>query len=116
MGNLAELNGLPGVDDDGNGYVDDIYGADTVQPDGDPIDDHGHGTHVAGIIAAQAGNNEGGVGVAYNTRIMALKAAQYSGVLASSDIAEAISTLSPTARTLSICLLAVRQIHIEEDA
>ena len=68
-----------GVDDDGNGYVDDVYGADTVTPDGDPIDDHGHGTHVAGIIAAQANNGIGGVGVAYNAQIMALKAAQYSG-------------------------------------
>ncbi len=80
--NAAEFNGTPGVDDDGNGFVDDIYGADTVTPDGNPQDDHGHGTHVAGVIAAQAGNGLGGVGVAYNVQIMALKAAQYSGVLA----------------------------------
>lgn len=39
-----------GVDDDGNGYVDDVYGADVITNSGDPRDDHGHGTHVAGII------------------------------------------------------------------
>jgi len=83
-----------GVDDDGNGFVDDVHGCAVVSSasshSGNPMDDHGHGTHVAGIIAAQAGNGEGGVGVAYNVQVMAIKAAQYSGVLASSDIAEAI--------------------------
>lgn len=88
--NPPEFNGRSGVDDDGNGFVDDIYGADTVYQDGNPMDDHGHGTHVAGIIGATANNDLGGVGVAYNVQIMALKAAQYSGVLSSSDIAEAI--------------------------
>ena len=78
-----------GVDDDGNGYVDDIHGADTIANSGDPMDDHGHGTHVAGIIGA-ANNNIGIVGVAYNTKIMAVKAGQQSGVFNQSDIAEAI--------------------------
>ena len=92
--NTAELNGTPGVDDDGNGYVDDIYGASTVGASyyhtGDPMDDHGHGTHVAGIIAMAAGNREGGVGVAYGTKIMAIKAGQATGTFADTDIAEAI--------------------------
>lgn len=42
-----------GKDDDGNGYIDDIYGWDCVGDDNDPMDDNGHGTHVAGIIAAE---------------------------------------------------------------
>src|SRR3990172_4557592 len=46
-----------GVDDDGNGYVDDAYGWDFVNNDGDPLDDHLHGTHVAGIAAAVASDN-----------------------------------------------------------
>ncbi|MDB4521583.1 S8 family serine peptidase, partial [Akkermansiaceae bacterium] len=50
----------------------------------------GHGTHVAGIVAAVADNELGGVGVAYNSRIMAIKAAQYNGSLTNSDIAESI--------------------------
>jgi subtilisin family serine protease len=77
-------------DSDGNGYVDDVHGINTTAQSGDPKDDHGHGTHVAGIIAAQAGNGLGGVGVAYNVRIMAIKAAQYSGALTSSHIAAGI--------------------------
>ena len=83
-----------GIDDDNNGIVDDIHGADFLSNssnhNGDPTDHNGHGTHVAGIIAAVADNNLGGVGVAYNSRIMAIKAAQYNGTLTNSDIAESI--------------------------
>ena len=91
--NSREIPGN-GIDDDGNGIVDDVHGASFVgnsyEHKGNPMDDNGHGTHVAGIIAAAAGNGIGGVGIAYNCQIMAIKAAQYSGVLSSTDIAEAI--------------------------
>lgn len=92
--NAKEFGGAPGVDDDGNGYVDDIYGVSTVggtyDHTGDPMDDHGHGTHVAGIIAMAAGNRQGGAGVAYGAKIMAIKAGQATGTFADTDIAEAI--------------------------
>ena len=54
--NEVELNGDEGVDDDGNGYIDDIYGYDFINNDSDPKDDHGHGTHCSGTVAAK-GNN-----------------------------------------------------------
>lgn len=50
--NLAEKNGRRGVDDDGNGFVDDIHGYDFVGDDGKPKDANGHGTHCAGVIGA----------------------------------------------------------------
>ena len=78
-----------GIDDDGNGYVDDYYGYDFVGNDNDPMDDNGHGTHVAGIIAAE-NNNIGTVGVAFNCKVMCLKAGNSSGYFNNSDIAEAI--------------------------
>jgi parallel beta-helix repeat protein len=76
--NLAELNGKTGDDDDGNGYIDDIYGYDFCtwngkQQDSDPMDDLSHGTHVAGIIGARGNNNLGVTGVCWNVKIMALK-------------------------------------------
>lgn len=77
------------IDDDNNGYVDDYYGWDFVGNDNNPMDDNGHGTHVAGIVAAE-NNNIGSVGVAYNCKVMCLKAAQSSGYLNNSDIAEAV--------------------------
>ena len=90
--NKGEIPGN-GIDDDENGYVDDIHGASTIgstyDHTGDPMDDHAHGTHVAGIIAA-SNNKEGIVGVAYNAKIMAVKAGQGSGIFLQSDIAEAI--------------------------
>lgn len=90
--NPGEIPGN-GIDDDGDGYVDDVYGCSTVSDarfhSGDPMDDHGHGTHVAGIIAA-SNNKTGIVGVAYNAKIMAIKAGQATGVFLQSDIAEAI--------------------------
>lgn len=65
-----------GIDDDGNGYIDDVYGIDAHNHDADPLDDCGHGTYCAGIIGAVGNNGQGGVGVNWSVQIMALK---YSG-------------------------------------
>lgn len=86
--NEGEIPGN-GIDDDSNGYVDDVHGVDFVDGDCDPMDEHGHGTHVAGIIAMTPGNG-GGVGVAYGAKIMCVRAGQANGSFASSDIAKAI--------------------------
>ena len=62
-----------GIDDDGNGYVDDWRGWDFVNNDNDPLDDHGHGTHVAGTIGAVGNNGVGVVGVNWNVKLMPLE-------------------------------------------
>lgn len=66
---------IPGnqVDDDNNGYVDDVHGYDFVNDDGEPMDDNSHGTHVAGILGAVGDNAVGVSGVAWQAKIMALK-------------------------------------------
>ena len=61
------------IDDDRNGYVDDVNGANIKELNGNVEDDNGHGTHVAGIVAAQAGNGVGGSGIAPDAKIMAVK-------------------------------------------
>ena len=60
-----------GVDDDGNGYVDDVYGINAATGSGDPFDVHYHGTHVAGTIGAAANDGNPHVGVAWQVRLMA---------------------------------------------
>ncbi|MCE9533135.1 MAG: S8 family serine peptidase [Planctomycetes bacterium] len=70
--NAGEIAGN-GRDDDGNGYVDDSLGYDFVNNDSDPLDDNGHGTHVAGIIGAVGNNGVGVSGVNWNVKIMSLK-------------------------------------------
>lgn len=77
--NPAEFTGTAGVDDDGNGYVDDIYGIDAVNHDSDPLDDNGHGTHVAGIIGAVGNNGLGVAGINWNAQIIACKFMDASG-------------------------------------
>ena len=62
-----------GTDDDGNGYIDDCHGIDAINSDSDPMDDNGHGTHVAGTIGAVGDNNRGVVGVNWTVRLMACK-------------------------------------------
>ncbi|MBC20786.1 MAG: hypothetical protein CMJ74_11075 [Planctomycetaceae bacterium] len=76
--NPGEIPGN-GIDDDGNGFIDDIHGWDFVDGDGDPMDGDGHGTHVAGTIAAQSNNAIGVAGVATNAKLMALRFLDDSG-------------------------------------
>jgi hypothetical protein len=71
--NETEMNGTAGVDDDLNGYVDDIYGYDFSNDDSDPMDDSGHGTHCAGVIAAEGDNGQDIAGICWQSKIMALK-------------------------------------------
>ncbi len=62
-----------GIDDDGNGYVDDCYGIDAVNHDSDPMDDNGHGTHVSGTIGAAGNNGVGVVGINWQVKIVGCK-------------------------------------------
>jgi len=87
--NEAEKNGIEGVDDDGNGYVDDIHGYDFANKDGDPMDGQGHGTHCAGVIGALH-NRSGTRGVMNNVKIIAIKFLSDSG---RGETADAISSI-----------------------
>jgi subtilisin family serine protease len=82
------------LDDDGNGYVDDVWGWDFFSGDSDPMDDVGHGTHVAGIIAAKGNNGTGSVGVNWTAKIMALKFLDINGMGYTSDVISAIEYAS----------------------
>lgn len=70
--NTGEVAGN-GVDDDGNGYVDDVGGWDWVANDNDPMDENRHGTHVAGIVGAEANNGTGISGVNWEVTLMPLR-------------------------------------------
>ncbi|MCW8092843.1 S8 family serine peptidase [Alteromonas sp. ASW11-130] len=82
-----------GIDDDNNGYIDDIYGIDTVNDDSDPMDDHYHGTHVAGTIGAEGNNGIGVVGVNWRTSIIACKFLSAGGSGSTSDAIECLDYL-----------------------
>ena len=103
--NRAELDGIEGVDDDQNGYVDDVRGwdftdaptlpgiGDYIVRDNDPMDESGHGTHVAGIVGAASDNGIGIAGIAPNARLMCLRAGlrlSMGGFLEDDDAASAI--------------------------
>jgi subtilisin family serine protease len=78
-----------GIDDDGNGYVDDVSGWDFVGNDNNPNDGNGHGTHVAGIVAAEA-NGFGATGVAPGATIMPIRALDNNGYGSQTSIASGI--------------------------
>lgn len=78
------------IDDDLNGYIDDVRGWDFVNNDNNPIDDHGHTTHCAGIMAAAGNNGVGVAGVSWSARIIPLK---FLGSNGSGNIANGIKAL-----------------------
>ena len=89
---------IPGnkIDDDKNGYVDDVYGINTIRRDkrgkatSNTLDLHGHGTHVAGIIGAKQNNYQGVTGVASNVELMSLKTIPSSGKERDVDVIESL--------------------------
>ena len=87
--NTGEVAGN-GIDDDGNGYADDIIGYDFADADADPLDDHMHGTHVAGTVAAVANNGRGIAGVAFGARVMAVRGLGSDGNGAIAGLAQSI--------------------------
>ncbi len=80
-----------GIDDDRNGYIDDIHGINAITNRGDPLDDHGHGTHVAGTIGAVGNNAVGVAGVAWNVRLAGAKFLSSGGSGSLSDAVKAIN-------------------------
>ena len=79
-----------GIDDDNDGFIDNLYGADIYYNDSDPMDGHGHGTHCAGTIAAVGNNALGVVGVNWQAKIMAVKSLSNSGSAGAATLAEGL--------------------------
>ncbi len=88
--NPGEIPGN-GIDDDHNGYVDDVHGYDFVDDTGDPMDDNGHGTEVAGVIGAVGDNGIGVAGVDWHVKLMALKFLDANGDGYTSDAIRALN-------------------------
>jgi len=115
--NTAELNGSPGVDDDQNGFIDDTYGWDFINNDGNPMDDNSHGTHCAGSAAAETNNSKGIAGVSPGAKIMGVKVMQSSGYGAAADIAQGILYAANNgASVISMSIGGAGRSKVSEDA
>ena len=93
-----------GVDDDGDGFIDNWRGWDFVDRDNDPADGNGHGTHVAGTIAALNGNRKGGTGLAPDAQVMAVRALGDNGKGEWSALAEGFDYAADHARIVNASL------------
>ncbi len=113
--NSGEVAGN-GVDDDGNGFVDDVHGADMVNGDGDPADGLGHGTAVAGIIGGRGNNRAGVSGVAWRVQLMPVKVLPDQGYGTTATLVAGLRyALSNGARVINMSLNgADRSLALEE--
>jgi subtilisin family serine protease len=103
--NPGEVPG-DGLDNDGNGFVDDVHGWDFANDDADPMDDDGHGTHVAGTIGAVGDNGVGVTGVSWQVSIMGLKFLDAEGSGSISDAIAAISYATRMRREFGVNVVA----------
>lgn len=87
--NPGEIAGN-GIDDDSNGFIDDIHGWDFYNDDNDPFDDNGHGSHVSGTIGAVGNNGVGVAGVNWNVTIVGLKFLSAGGTGSTADAVSCI--------------------------
>ena len=97
--NKQEIPGN-GIDDDGNGLIDDVRGWDFINNDNNPMDDNSHGTHVAGIAAAVGNNGIGIAGVNWKARIMPIKVFQSSGRGDAATIAKGVTYAASNGATV----------------
>lgn len=105
------------IDNDGNGYIDDLFGWDFAYNDRNPNDVHGHGTACAGLVAAVQDNNKGGCGVAPKAKWMALKAATDAGwFYDSANIGAYLYAANNGAKVLSCSFFSDRVSPAEHDA
>ena len=95
-----------GIDNDGNGYVDDVYGWDFANNDANPMDDNGHGTHVSGTIGAVGNNGVGVAGVSWQVSIMGLKFLSASGSGSTSAAIAAVNYATRMRRDFGINVVA----------
>jgi subtilisin family serine protease/Tol biopolymer transport system component len=86
--NPGEIDGN-GIDDDQNGHIDDVLGIDLADGDSDPMDDEGHGSHIAGIIAGVRDNGIGVTGVSPQAQILAIRAFSLDGITGTEDVIKA---------------------------
>ena len=103
-----------GIDDDNNGYIDDVRGWDFSEPpssdgsgksengDNDPIDESGHGTHVTGIIGAAVDNDIGIAGVAWNCTLMPIRGAGVEGIRDDRSAAAIVYAVDNGARVINM--------------
>jgi subtilisin family serine protease len=112
-GDGRETNGF---DDDANGLTDDYRGWNFVSNDNDPADGHGHGTHVAGIVAANKGNAVGVSGVAPDAQVMALRALDDDGVGTAAGIANAFDYAGDMGFAVVNASLGGGFAQVEQDA
>ncbi|MBI5773039.1 MAG: S8 family serine peptidase [Verrucomicrobia bacterium] len=113
--NPGEIPG-DGIDNDGDGFVDNLFGINAITGSGDPNDDNGHGTHVAGTIGAAANNGQPHVGVAWNVRLMAVKAGDALGNLPSSAIIAGVDFAISKGAKIINCSFGGFQRSVAEEA
>lgn len=106
-----------GIDDDGNGYVDDLIGWNFVENSNNPWDFAGHGTHIAGIIGAASNNGEGIAGINWGVKIMPLKIMNFTGRGRTIPLAAAIYyAVDKGARVINLSLGAEDSSLIQREA
>jgi serine protease len=96
-----------GIDDDGNGYIDDMHGINAITGSGDPMDDNGHGTMQAGVIGAEGNNGIGVAGVLHNVSLIACKFLDKNGGGSTRDAIKCLDYVADLAkRDIGVTIIA----------